>query len=84
MENKEKHKFIIVGRFWKDKYNEGDFQGYIEMGLLGRLDAKMVRNKKKVNDVGAEFCLVLDSHKAPLSMLKYVSLHLKEALYEDL
>jgi len=64
----QKHrKYTVVGRFWKK--DDGSFTGYIELGLIGRIDARMFfQDKEEIND--CDLVATVPVEQTPIGILK--------------
>lgn len=74
-------KKVVVGRLWEQENNSKS--GYLEFGLIGRLQILVTPNIKRMGDGNCDFNILMKIDDTPYGMLKNISKNIGDALYED-
>jgi len=75
-------KNLVVGRFW-DGNNDNIKTGYIDFGILGRIQLCMVRSERNNSRDGSDWSMQLRIDRTMFGILTFVQKQIENVLYED-
>lgn len=75
-------KNIVVGRIW-DGPNENIKSGYIDFGILGRVQLEMVRSDRTKIKENSDWCMRIRIDRTMFGALGFVQKQIENVLFED-
>ena len=73
---------LVVGRFW-DGTNENIKTGYIDFGILGRVQMSMVRSDRANTKESSDWCMQLRIDRTLFGSLGFIQKQIENVLFED-
>jgi len=75
-------KNVVVGRFW-DGTSENTKSGYIDLGILGRIQLQLIRSDRNNSKDSSSWIVTIRADRTLLGALTFIQKNIDSVLFED-